>query len=123
VKKLGALLAVLTVGMIPNAHADQPTQPLAATVNVTAACEISATEIPENSLELVTEALRTSGPVRKRCHKRAVWRIEVDGVNDIAINESNAVTQGQINRVLPDSVQTVNRGRVKSRSVRMTVNF
>ena len=99
-KKYAVWLAILTLTAISSAHADQPTKPLAMTCHVTASCEVSiADNIPENSADVIAEALMTSGPVRERCAKRAVWRID-------AGNDKNAA-----------------RSAIRDNVVRMTINF
>jgi len=106
-KKYVVLLIVLTLATIPSAHADQSTKPLAMTVNVTATCEVSiANNIPEHSVELITEALAASGPVRERCAKRAVWMINVDSGSGTARNDRNTT-----------------RDTIKDNVIRVTINF
>lgn len=123
-KKYFGVLAILVVETISNVQADEPMKPLGVKVHVTAACEVSIVRgIPENSAELMRQALATSGPVRERCHKRAVWKIDVDGTTDVVEIDKDGGTRDVRYLVSSDSEQTVNRARAKSNAVKVTVNF
>src|SRR5262245_47240114 len=107
-KNYVALVAILAAEVIPGAYADESIKPLGVKVHVTAACKVSTVEsVPENSAELVRQALSASGPVRERCHKRAVWKIDVDGAVAVMGNDKNRVARDRTYIVSSDPARPV----------------
>src|SRR5436190_14601944 len=93
--KISAVLLPVIFLMLTmrNASAGSPTEPLAVTVTVVAACAVSVPDtILGNFNDLITGVTIDSlNLVRGRCDKFAVWRVDVDSGTSDGIARSNGI--------------------------------